>query len=769
MIKAARIQIAGMVQGVGFRPFVHRLSQRFGLTGSVRNTSAGVEITAEGSPSALTAFYSGLRNELPPLARIFRSSMRTIPARGRRGFRILESIRTQTPATLISPDIGICPACLKEIFDPRNRRYLYPFTNCTDCGPRFSIIAALPYDRSRTTMRAFRMCPACRREYGDIKNRRYHAQPNACGDCGPQVELLVRRAAGTRTIARGNNAVSRTIKLLKQGRLVAIKGVGGFHIGCNAFDRSAVTTLRRNKHRPAKPFALMVADIRQAEKLCRISPLERRILTGPERPIVLLNKRSPDDKLCALLAPDNNYLGIMLAYAPLHYLLFAPELSAQRPLECLVMTSANIADEPIEIDNQQACRRLGKICDTFLVHDRPIYNRSDDSIVQVMDDKPVILRRGRGYSPFPFVLDYPSREIFACGAELKNTFCLAKNRLAFLSQYIGDLSSLETLRFYTESFKRLSGLFSIRPKLVAHDMHPDYLSTRFALQLRQKHPALKTVAIQHHQAHVASVIAEHRIGAAVIGVCFDGTGYGTDGRIWGGEFFCGTLKKMERTAHLEYVAMPGGDQAAREPFRMAISYLHRCFGENSRTLDIPFAKKFRHLFEPILAAGRMHPILTSSAGRLFDAVSALIGACETISYEAQAAVRLQRLAERSSTAKAYPFAVFPAEDAIISALPAFREMVEDIRCGIKPAVIAAGFHNGLARAVLETCKRLRTAARCRRVCLSGGVFQNRLFLEKVIFLLKKNDFLVYYNELVPTNDGAIALGQAVLAKNSIAR
>jgi hydrogenase maturation protein HypF len=615
------------------------------------------------------------------------------------------------------------------------------------------------------------MCPACQKEYQDIANRRYHAQPNACSLCGPEVKLIKSHKvtkspacpAGRQRHKQGEEAVCETIKLLKQGKIVAIKGIGGFHIACDAYNLAAVKALRRRKTRPSKPFAIMVKDIREAEKICTISSLEKEVLNSPERPIVLLKKKI-NSKIYDLLAPDNNYLGVMLAYAPLHHLLFCPELSDSHPLKCLVATSANIADEPIEIENLSAMKNLSGVCDYFLVNNRDIHNRVDDSIVQVMDNRAIVLRRARGYSPFPFLMDTKIKEILGCGAELKNTACLAKNKFAFLSQYIGDLKTYSTFNFYKETVRRLGGLFAIKPKIIACDLHPDYLSTKYAWELKAKKSDLKLIAVQHHQAHLASVIAEQRIKGDVIGICFDGIGFGLDAKIWGGEIFIGNLKKFNRAGHLEYIPMPGGDKATQEPYRMAISYLYKTFAENIYKLKIPFIAKHKSQLNHIIQAAKINPIYTSSIGRLFDAVSALLGICDIITYEAQGAIRLQMFAERSRTQRSYNFTLKKdGPDLIIKTNTVIRQIVSDLRKRVPREDIARKFHKGIAKITLKVCLVLRKKNQLNSVAISGGVFQNKLLLETLVKILRQNKFKVYFNELLPTNDGAISLGQVAIA------
>lgn len=763
MAKAVLIKLEGVVQGVGFRPFVNRLAVDLGINGFVLNTSNGVEIHAEADPKRLKIFYLRLKSELPPLARLTKSKITVARFLGLKGFSIQDSKKKSSPSCLISPDISICPDCLKELLNKTNRRYLYPFINCTNCGPRFSIIHNVPYDRPLTTMKKFKMCPDCNREFLDLFDRRYHAQPNACANCGPQASLINNLRPEAPGLTKGIAAIKETIRLLKNGNIVAIKGIGGFHIACDGCNLKTINKLRYLKNRPAKPFALMVADINVATKLCQISPLERTMLESPERPIMLLKKKN-DSQISSLLAPDNNYLGIMLCYAPLHYLIFSRELSGGKPLQTLVMTSANISDEPIEIKNSEAFKNLKNICGCFLIHDRDIYNRCDDSIVQVIDDRPIVLRRSRGYSPFPFLTDLKFKPLLSCGAELKNTFCLAKGRSAFLSQYIGDLKTALSFDFYQEAVQRLSGLFGIKFQVIAHDLHPDYLSTKYCQELSAKNKSLKIVAVQHHQAHLASVIAEHRIKEKVIGVCFDGTGYGQDKKIWGGEFFTGDLGSLRRRAHLEYAPLPGGDKATTEPYRMAISYLYNAYGENIYDLNLDFLKRHEKKLESIINISELNSLLTSSCGRLFDAVSALLGICDIITYEAQAAIRLQSYAEKSTTLESYRFLIDDTQDMlVIKSRELITAIVEDLKNKKTKEEISRKFHNSVAEMTREVCRRLRRETGFNTACLSGGVFQNKLLLELSVKLLRKDEFRVYYNELLPANDGAISLGQAAIA------
>jgi len=763
MISAAEIHLEGVVQGVGFRPFIHRLCRELSLTGFILNTSSGVEIHVEAAKEDILSFYENLEKELPPLAKITKKDITFVKPNGYSCFAIKESLKTRKQSALISPDIATCPDCLKELFDPHDRRFLYPFINCTNCGPRFSIIEDLPYDRPLTTMAGFKMCPACKTEYKDIDQRRFHAQPNACPVCGPNLELIQLRGSRTKSLAKGGKALLETVRLLKSGRIIAIKGIGGFHISCDADNPEAVHLLRERKKRPYKPFAIMVKDIPGLTGLCEVSDLEKKILCSPESPIVLLRKKL-ENKTTRQLSPYNNYLGVMLAYAPLHHLLLSGGILPGKALNKLVMTSANISDEPIEIENTLAINNLGGICDYFLVHNRRIHNRTDDSIIQIMDNKPVILRRSRGYSPFPFFTDSRMKNILACGAELKNTFCLAKDNFAFLSQFIGDLKTYPSFTFYQEAINRLCGLLGIKPEIIACDLHPDYLSTKYASQYKEKKPKVEIIPVQHHHSHLASVICEHRIKGKIIGVCLDGIGYGADGKIWGGEFFTGDLQGFQRKGHLEYTPMPGGDKATREPFRMGISYLYKTFGPDLSEINIPFTAKYRKDLDRIINSAQINPLLTSSCGRLFDGVSALAGICDIITFEAEAAIRLQMLAEGSRSDKSYDFIIRDNNGLfIIKPQTAIRQLVEDIKKGTDKKDIARKFHNGLAKAAAQACGIMRGKSNIETVVLSGGVFQNKLFLETCLGYLRQDKFTVYYNQLLPANDGAVSLGQAALA------
>lgn len=747
-----KITVTGIVQGVGFRPFVYGLAGRLGLGGTVRNDTAGVVIDVEGKPESLKAFLQALVAEAPPLAVIERVATESKPVRHYTTFTIEKSQAQEEKAALISPDIATCPDCLKELADPQDRRSRYPFLNCTNCGPRFTIVLDIPYDRERTTMAEFTMCPACRAEYEDPRDRRFHAQPTACPACGPRLQL---------TDSRGNEMpVADPLGFLgpriREGQIVAVKGIGGYHLCCDALQDEAVLQLRRRKHREAKPLAIMVPDLETVRRLCEVSAVEAKLLTSPKRPIVLLRKR-PDCPIAEEVAPRNRYLGVMLPYTPLHHLLL-------RAVGCpVVLTSGNLSEEPIAYEDREACARLGSIADYFLTHDRPIHTRCDDSVVRVVLGREILLRRSRGYAPQPLLVDPPFRRpVIACGGHLKNTFCLGKGERAFFSHHIGDLENYETLRSFATGVEHFQRLFDIQPEVVAHDLHPDYLSTQYAQQLSD----LEQVAVQHHHAHVASCLAEHRITGPVIGVAFDGTGYGTDGAIWGGEFLLADLRGFERVAHLAYVPLAGGDRAIREPWRMAAVYLHRTFGEEMDRLPIPYmARLDRRRWDVLRQAIRsgLNSPPTSSMGRLFDAVASLVGLRDSVAFEGQAAVELEMAADPDCQAT-YPVPLL-AENGTLVADPAkiVAGVVEDLLAGRPVPMIAGRFHNAVRDLIVMVCRRLRDRGGPNHVVLTGGVFQNALLLEKTVPALVADGFGVYTHGAVPPNDGGLALGQAVVA------
>ena len=750
------------MQGVGFRPFVYALARRHGLTGLVRNDAEGVYIEVEGGVESLDLFVRGIEEDAPPMAVVEAVDWRQLAARGGREFRIEESREGVRRRALVSPDVATCEDCLAEVFDPSDRRHRYPFTNCTNCGPRFTITRQVPYDRATTTMSRFTMCPECRREYDDPSDRRFHAQPNACPVCGPRVRLLDR--FGHELHAKPDDPILRTARMLRGRAIVAVKGLGGYHLACDPFDGRAVRALRGRKVRQDKPFALMARDLEQARELCRTTPEEELLLTSPARPIVLLERREGVG-LADEVAPRQSTLGVMLAYTPLHHLLLH---DAGTPL---VMTSGNNADEPIAYRDEDAFGQLGDIADYFLIHDRPIHMRTDDSVARVARGETYPIRRSRGYAPSPLrVEENFRRHVLACGGELKNTFCVAKDSHVFLSHHIGDLENFETLTSFREGIEHFCRLFDVRPELVAYDLHPDYLSTKYARELEES--GLPAVGVQHHHAHVASCLADTgRPGdERVIGVALDGTGYGTDGAVWGGEFFVGSLEEgFSRRGHLEYAPLPGGSAAIRQPWRMALAQLVSLYGEDE-ALGLPLAVVRRAGERNVRLIGRLieHELntpSTSSAGRLFDAVAALVGVpgTERTTYEGQAAVELE-LAASGPSRRGYPFRLRAENDAWVAETQGIiHGVVEDLLSGRGPGEISSRFHRTMANTVVAGCEAIREAGGPGAVALSGGTFQNMLLLEQTMDLLECKKFQVYRHRRVPTNDGGIALGQAILA------
>jgi hydrogenase maturation protein HypF len=748
------IIIKGIVQGVGFRPFIHKLVQNYNLSGWVLNSNQGVEMDVEGKTEELNNFISDIKDKLPPLARIENIEVNQLPLMGYKGFSIKKSItKEENGFVLVSPDISICEDCLQELFDPRNQRFRYPFINCTNCGPRFTIIKDIPYDRGKTTMRVFEMCPQCQSEYENIEDRRYHAQPNACADCGPQVSLYQNKRK-----LEFVDPIEKAVKLLKEGKIGAIKGLGGFHLACDATNNKAVAKLRRLKNREAKPFAIMSFNLEKIKQYCKLGKKEEEWLINRARPIVILKKKE-DSLISSLTAPRNNYLGVMLPYTPLHYLLLKDNFTA------LIMTSGNIADQPIIGDNQEALEKLDRIADFFLLYNRDIFNRCDDSVLKIINGDNMFFRRSRGYVPYPIILDFELKEVLALGGELKNTISFSKENYVFLSQYLGDLKSVETLNFLKKSITSLKKMFRINPEIIACDLHPDYLSTQYAEEIGAK-KGLKVVKVQHHHAHIASCMAENNIKEKVIGVAYDGTGYGDDGNIWGGEFLLCDLKEYIRVGHLKYYPLPGGDKAIMEPWRMAYSYLYSIYGPRAKKIDIDFNRRMDYdrlsIIEKMIDKNINSPF-TSSCGRLFDAASSLIGIRDEISYEGQAAMELESFCA-SGIKERYNFYICKEGDEfIIDPQGIFIDIIKDLKEGIDKKVMAAKFHNTVAEFTLNLCGKIRENTGINKIALSGGVFQNRYLTEKIIFLLEKDDFQVYTQRKVPPNDGGISLGQAVVA------
>jgi hydrogenase maturation protein HypF len=744
----ARIRVEGVVQGVGFRPFVHSLATRLALGGMVGNDSGGVFVEVEGEAGAVGEFQHALRRDAPPLAVIERISCEPLPPRGERAFTIVASRAGPDRTTLVSPDTATCAACLAEVADPGDRRHRHPFASCTHCGPRFTIVTDVPYDRPATTMARFPMCPACAAEYSDPADRRFHAQPICCPVCGPVLRLL-----GPDGVPRPGDPIAGTAALIAAGAVVAVKGLGGFHIAVDAADERAVATLRSRKHREDKPFAVLVPDLDAARLLCEVDPVAEAVLSSPRRPIVLLPRR-PGAAVAPSVAPGNASLGLVLPYTPLHTLLAA---AVGRPF---VLTSGNVSDEPIAYTDSDAAVRLAGIVDATLTHDRPIHTRTDDSVVRIFRGREYPIRRSRGYVPHPLPLPVTApRPVLACGAELKNTFCLARGHHAFVSHHVGDLENYETYRAYTTGIAHFRRLFDIAPEVVAHDLHPDYLSTAYTRELDD----VELLAVQHHHAHIASCLADNGETGPVIGVAFDGLGYGTDATIWGGEFLLADLREHRRLGHLEPVPMPGGAAAVRQPWRMAAAHLAAAFPAGPPAgLDVVRRNTERWDAVVALAASGMNSPATSSAGRLFDAVSAILGVRDTVNYEGQAAIELEQRADRTHRSS-HPVRVTDAEPFQVLGADLVRAVVDDVLAGVDVATIAARFHNGLTAAVVAGCLRARERTGLQTVALSGGVWQNVLLLERTVDALEDAGLRVLTHSRVPTNDGGISLGQAAVA------
>jgi hydrogenase maturation protein HypF len=751
------IRVSGVVQGVGFRPFIYQLAIYHGLYGWVRNTSGYVEIDVESKTSSLDKFVSDISLKAPLAARIEKVSVQEENPVGYSCFEILQSQSHTGEYQLISPDLATCPECVSEIMNPDDRRYRYAFTNCTNCGPRFTIIKDIPYDRMLTTMDKFQMCPRCQAEYDDPSNRRFHAQPNACPVCGPQLQLVQNNGI----VVYDDEPISATAKLLREGKIVAIKGLGGFLLACDATNDEVVRLLRQRKKRPSKPFAVMVRDMDEAMKYCYVSEQERVLLMSTQSPIVLL-KMKEEGFLAPSVAPCLKYLGVLLPYTPLHHLLMS---DVGVPL---VMTSGNLSEEPIAKDNDEALNGLSGKADYFLWHNRDIYVRYDDSVAMVAEGETRLARRARGYAPYPVHLPFNSMPILACGAEMKGAFCLTRDNHAFVSQHIGDMENAETLEHFQNTVDIYKRLFRINPGIIAHDMHPDYLSTRYALGLSENDHGLKLCPVQHHHAHIASCMAENGVDEQVIGVALDGTGYGLDDHIWGGEFLMADYKKCNRLAHLEYLPLPGGDSATKKPLRIAAAYLYYLMGEKT-LVDFGLSGRMNDDELSLLKQQidrKLSSPFTSSCGRLFDAVSALIGVRGSIDYEAQAAIELEMLATdfNLSGDTLYPFDIEEDNgEKIIRLGGLFDAILGDIRKNNSKAEIASRFHISLACAVACLCSKLSDETGIKIIALSGGVFQNRLLLHLTLEALKERNLMTISHKQVPTNDGGIALGQAAIA------
>lgn len=752
MVKRTQILIKGIVQGVGFRPFVFGLARENSLRGHVLNNQAGVLVDIEGDTQRIDHFIERIKSDCPPLSLVESVTRHDdLDLKDYEDFLILASQANGVKTLPISADVATCADCLREMSDPTDRRYRYPFINCTNCGPRFTIIEGVPYDRARTTMRDFEMCAACRVEYEDPSNRRFHAEPTACADCGPRLYLSGDPDAGEYD---RREVIENTRELLLDGKIVAIKGLGGYHLACDSLNHEIVSALRRRKYREDKPFALMADSVETVKSYCLVSAEEEKLLSSPSRPIVLLERR-PGDDIPEAVAPNVKNLGFMLPYTPLHHLLLD---GLGRPL---VMTSGNTSDEPIAYVDKDAADRLKNIADYYLLHDREIHIRTDDSVARVRKNgSPMILRRSRGYAPAPVKTAFKcSRQILACGAELKNTFCIMRDDNAFISHHIGDLKNLETLRSFETGIEHFKQLFDLAPGVIAYDLHPEYLSTKYALA----HDDIETkIGIQHHHAHIASCLADNMADGEVIGVAMDGLGFGADGKMWGGEFFVADLKDATRIAHLDYIPLPGGARAVREPWRLAATYLQRACGDGFLDLDLPFVRDLdRPAWEVLrqMIAKNANCPETSSMGRLFDAVAAITGLRNTVNYEGQAAIELEAIADAGAI-KSYEFDI---DGDIIKCEKVIRQAVDDLLDGRSAAEVSASFHLGVVGLIVDVALRTRDERNLDRVALSGGVFQNMFLLERVCSRLESSGFEVLTHSRVPASDGGISFGQAAVA------
>ncbi|MBU2701245.1 hydrogenase maturation protein HypF [Sporomusaceae bacterium BoRhaA] len=750
--EAWEFKLFGLVQGVGFRPFVHRLSQQYHLNGWVLNSSSGLIVLAEGITENLKMFAENLMTQAPPMAEIEKCKISKKKVVGYKSFSIRSSENDRDSGTILSPDTGICEKCLKEFYDIKNRRHNYLMISCAECGPRFSMAHMIPYDRENTSMNTFTMCPECRHEYHDIYSRRYHTEAIACSACGPHVWL----ADGN-----GKKFCGLANELLKRGKIIAVKGIGGFHLACNALNEAAIASLRNRKKRDSKPFAVMCRDLKVVKEYCQVGEHEVEILKSKEKPIVLLGRKS-EKYLSANISPGINTLGVMLPYTPVHYSLFDDEL------EIVVLTSANLSDEPLIDNNEEALEKLNGIADFFLLHDRPIINSCDDSVVAVVNSATMVHRRARGYVPLPIRIEKKCSNVFACGGDLKNTFCILKGQHAFISQHFGDLSHYGNYRRYLEAIERFKQMTGSNPKIIAHDLHPGYISTQYAKSLE----GMFSITVQHHHAHFASCMAENNLSDAVLGVICDGTGYGTDGCIWGFEFFYGDYGGIERLAHLDYLPLSGGDDAVYDPSRTVFSYLYSMFGNYGATVA---QKVLPHIMNTDLKAmqtqldNKIGIWNTSSCGRLFDAISALLGVCTKVNYEGQAAMLLEAISCLNDSRK-YRFELdgncYPYH---LNVRNMFEEILFDMQKGISKEIIGGRFHATIIDMVVSTTMRLSREKQCQQVVLSGGVFQNRLLLKNIMHVLENNDLRVYIQRKVPTNDGGLSLGQAVVGEEVFKR
>jgi hydrogenase maturation protein HypF len=778
LIKRKKIALTGRVQGIGFRPAIYRLAKERALAGFVYNDTKGVTVEVQGPDQQVAEFIGRLKTGqgLPALADIKSLKAEDVETvEGETAFVIQKSDSTGTALSQVTADIATCDDCLREMGDKNDFRYHYPFINCTNCGPRYSIIKTIPYDRPNTTMSAFEMCDRCAAQYKDIDDRRFHAQPVACPACGPRITLC--DTSGKTITGDGDRTISETAKMLQAGKIIAIKGIGGFHLAVNALDNAAVLRLRERKKREAKPFAMMTDSIDTIREYALVDESAERILTSPESPIVLLPKKA-GSRLAPAVAEGVNTFGFMLCYAPLHWLLFAPpprlasgDAGAGEALEVLVMTSGNISDEPLICDNDEALEKLGSVADAFLMHDRQIYRQVDDSIVHFIDGRPVLLRRARGYVPTPVVVEEQcSKDIFAAGSDLKNTFCYVKANQLIVSEHIGDMEDASVYHHYADSVEHLAGLFEVRPQVAACDLHPGYLSSQYAASMK----STQLIKVQHHWAHIASVLAEYGLDEKVIGLECDGTGYGTDGAIWGCECMIADLEDFERFGHLMYYPLAGGDLAAKDAVRPVLGLLIQAYGNEFELADFdwllgkiePNVEKQKLVLQQIQR--RINTVNTSSLGRVFDAVAALAGLGSYNHFEAQLPMALEAVVT-DGIDEAYDFEIIEAEEHLLDLRRMVRQIVTDARNAVPAGSMSAKFHNGLAAGLLGMAEKARQATGLNKVALSGGVFCNRYLTNRLIGLLKQDDFTVLFNRLVPSNDGGLSLGQAAVAVKKTAK
>lgn len=747
------IIVEGIVQGVGFRPFIYNIAVKNQLKGWVKNTSEGVYIDIEGKEKDINKLLEELKNNPPPLSQIEKITVTKKDIGQFNTFTIKNSKGVEKPMTQISPDIATCKECEEEIIDTNNRRFKYPFTNCTNCGPRYSIIKELPYDRVMTTMADFKMCSKCLEEYKNPSNRRFHAQPNACSKCGPKIWLENSKGKKIESI----QPIEDTLRFIKEGRILAIKGLGGFHLVCNGKDEKAVEKLRVRKSRPKKPFAVMMKNLEIVKKYCDVNKEEEEILTGIRKPILLLHRKN--ELLSQSIAPNNREIGVMLPYTPLHYQLF------DKDIEILIMTSGNISGLPIEYKNHHAREKLSKVVDYYLMHNREIHLSVDDSVARVILDNKQLIRRSRGYAPTPFKLN-ANLEILACGSNLKNTISIAKNGNGFLSQYIGDLDNLETYNNYIKTIEHFKGIYKIEPKVIVHDMHPEFASSHIIQRLEGE-----KIAVQHHHAHIASCMKENKIVDKVIGIAFDGTGYGDDGKIWGGEFLVCDYSGYERAGHLNYVKMPGKDYAVKEPWRMSISHLYELYGKKISTNKFDYLDKRTKKNIITMISNNLNCIETSSMGRFFDAISALLGFNGNVSFEGEAAIRLENLInakEKLYETKSYNYLIENVEGRyVINTKGIIEEILYDTENNVSNSVISKKFHNTVVAFSIDMCKQIRKKYRLNKVTLSGGVFQNKIIIEGIYDGLLKEDFQVFIHREIPCNDGGISFGQMAIAESKL--